>query len=189
MSDEGKSRPLPSSLPVAAIAKASAAELTATFRRTARRAAVAGTVISAAAAGLLVLLSPWQGTSGSGLAGLPVAVIILTSILCGRMYRAARGAAKIIDGPARTLFATTDYVPRVRYVAHLHRTPDGPTIAVLGIAYTRPAAWFPLSGAEATVYGSLEPGAPAVAVTASCLYIGRIRRRQSRRRRRPTLAG
>jgi hypothetical protein len=176
MSDE----PLPAWAPVTMIAGSDPAVLTATFRRSAKRVGVTAVVLVALAAGLLVLLAPWDGTtqgrSASGLGWLPVAVILLVPILLGRFYRAARGAAKIMDGPVYTLLLTTEAVPRVRYVAHLRRTPDGPEVAAIRIAYTRPAAWFPVAAEQANVYGSLEPGSPAVAVTAAGLYVGRIRR-------------
>jgi hypothetical protein len=156
------------------------AELQGSLERTAHRTLVASVAIVAVVVVLIVVLRPWkQAASGSGLGWLPVVAGILATVILLRMHTAARRAANIIDGPRSTLFLTTERYHGFRrgYMAHLRLRPDDDPVADLAVVYNKPPQYLLLSNVEATVYGSLEPGTPAVAVTGTrATLIGRIRR-------------
>jgi hypothetical protein len=171
--------------PLAASLASGTGELEARLRGTARTSLVALVVIELVAIGLTVPLHPWlyARDTGSGLEVrlMPLIAGVLAAIVLLKVNRAARGAAKIVGGPPSTVSLTTGFrrlpMRRVRYVARLRLTPDDHApVAELDVVYTNPKRYLYVTKPEsATVYGSLEPGTPAVAVIARGMFVGRIR--------------
>jgi hypothetical protein len=167
--------------PLAASLASGTGELKATLRRTAHRSLVVGMVIELVVIGVLLRLHPSlqaaETGSGNQLGWVPVIIGVFAAVIALRVNRAARGAAKVIDGPSSTLFLTTE-VHRRRYLARFQLTPDDDaTVAELRVVYTNPQHYMYVNTPEsATVYGSLEPGTAAVAIISRGMFIGRISR-------------
>lgn len=158
-----------------------AGDLELSLRRTARRSLTACVIIEAVAVVVLLLLHPSlhaaATATGNRLRWLPIGAVILAPIITLRLTRAARRAEKVLDAPPTTAYVTTEFQGMLGrgYVAVLRSTPDGDPFAELRVVYTKPQRYLFVSGAEATVYGPLDPGTAAVAVTPKGAFIGRIR--------------